>query len=507
MASRRPSFPTARTRYCVEDGSANPPPGRSSGRTLLEVTYTADLEVVGQWLTTHADVDLGFDCESRPTFHAGQTTPVATLQLATLASALVVQLNALPPAPPPPGTPAAAGGDALLAVLTGDAGRTLCGMGIGSDVRGCHAALAQQLRVPLQPPNSGGGGRRGPRLSELKTFGQSRGVNVPGGLQGLMQHLRPDVGKWKSKRITMSNWARWPLTQEQVRYAAFDAWASLACHEALAALPRARSPTRGHDAGGAAAGGSSPARPRRDASRSRSPEGRAGGGAPGSSGRGGDSRSAALLRGALSEYVDPSIFFGDDDGGGGGGGGSSSSAAAMPSPPQAALPLAARSSPSPERTYTLDECASQLRAALDAVGGRRLPTALVQWLFPRRLQAAAGCASFADFVAGCELQLAQPPHEGVCLPGSSAAGAAADDGLFSPSLSSLSLALSVDELRALLALLAELRPGGSFERGWPGVLPRAWRPRTFVNDARGLALACGLTVRDVPTQGTYEVDL
>lgn len=165
---------------------------------------------------------LGFDCEWPPTWRKGERPRVGTLQLATETHALVVQLSALRRA----GRESPARGclERILGSPAGVGGATLVGMGVASDVKVAREALGVDASAAR------------PYVVDLKTFGSVRGVDVPGGLAGLTEHLC-GTPSWKSQRVVMSDWCAAPLSEEQRRYAALDAWASAACFFKLRGLP------------------------------------------------------------------------------------------------------------------------------------------------------------------------------------------------------------------------------------------------------------------------------
>eukprot|EP00929_Paragymnodinium_shiwhaense_P014221 TRINITY_DN122110_c0_g1_i1.p1 TRINITY_DN122110_c0_g1~~TRINITY_DN122110_c0_g1_i1.p1 ORF type:complete len:371 (+),score=40.77 TRINITY_DN122110_c0_g1_i1:105-1217(+) len=154
----------------------------------------------------------GMDLEWRPVFQAGQTSPTSILSLSSPESALVLLWDVLsakkagmwPPFP------------ACLLQLLEDDSEIKAGMGLTQDAQ----RLAQEYRCGLV--------LRG--LLNLKLFQRLqdkpiRGDLVGGGLSGAGSKL---LGKPvpKSKKVTMSNWNQRPLSSEQIRYAACDAYLS-----------------------------------------------------------------------------------------------------------------------------------------------------------------------------------------------------------------------------------------------------------------------------------------
>lgn len=193
----------------------------------VAILYTNIESEVDAWFRGLGNTStiLGFDTEWRPVFVKGQETKLATIQISTAFSAIVIQVNAIPPA--------MRSQSSVLGRFLMSPGSTLVGMGIREDYNKVVEALLDATPAP----------RSGPTLVDLKAMSISKGVHTSGGLLGLAQHLEPPtsvspgVAKWKSKKLQLSNWSRFPLDEPQIRYAAMDAWASLRCYTLLAALP------------------------------------------------------------------------------------------------------------------------------------------------------------------------------------------------------------------------------------------------------------------------------
>ncbi|WP_342593225.1 3'-5' exonuclease [Ramlibacter agri] len=147
----------------------------------------------------------GFDTESRPTFVAGEASDGPhTVQLATLDRAYVFQLH-------DPGCRAIAG--ALLART----GIVKAGFGLHDDKR----RITHKLGVEPQD------------VLDLDTLFRQRGYRRQMGIKAAVAVLF-ERRYLKSKRAATSNWANRQLTQQQVLYAANDAWAALRVYQALA---------------------------------------------------------------------------------------------------------------------------------------------------------------------------------------------------------------------------------------------------------------------------------
>ena len=187
------------------------------------MTYTASLDSAIEWLRRHAARSraersnlgkclLGLDVEWRPTFAKGEQAVLGTLQIATAKHVLVLQLSHLDCAPK------IGGGELWHIISSAD----VVGMSIDDDVN--------KLRTKFEATTL-------PQAIELKSFAVDRDVHASNGLVGLMQHLDADIPSWKTRKLQMSNWTLAPLSDNQLRYAAMDAWASLQCYLELVKLP------------------------------------------------------------------------------------------------------------------------------------------------------------------------------------------------------------------------------------------------------------------------------
>lgn len=214
----------------------------------MSIIYTNDCAAVDRWVEDfgcRAPV-LGMDAEYKPVFNKGEYASTSVLQLSTRECALVVQLNAMP------GGVAALGKSCpgLAALLSGSSGRlTLAGMAVKADyvklLRECGIAPSASPGIPK------------PKLIDLKELGRQGGIDVKGGLSALALAAGIVAKTWKSNSLQMSNWARFPLTERQLVYAAMDAWAGAAAFERLQEIiaeKAGRAGRTGHGAAGAAGG-------------------------------------------------------------------------------------------------------------------------------------------------------------------------------------------------------------------------------------------------------------
>jgi len=156
---------------------------------------------------------LGFDTESRPTFVKGEVSSGPhIIQFSTLQHAYIFMIHF------PECLEAAREllhSEQILKV----------GFGLGDDLRRIRAKLQVEPRSILDLE------------SALADNGYGRGMGVKVAVAILFgQRFQ------KSRRISTSNWNRRPLTDQQLLYAANDAWAALRVYLALPTPRKRRSP-------------------------------------------------------------------------------------------------------------------------------------------------------------------------------------------------------------------------------------------------------------------------
>ena len=403
--------------------------------SLVAITYTCQEATAHAWLQAHvppgSTTHVGVDAEWRPVFRPGAVSTLAALQVATPRAALVVQLNALWRA-----SPSAPAAGALVRFL--ESGVVFCGMGVHGDLQKVHELLS-----------GGSAARPSFRTVDLKRYGQDRGVNVPGGLAGLAAHVVEGVHRWKSRKLQMSNWAAYPLTPAQLRYAAMDAWASLACWEALSGrLPLPPSAGdhwlgSGGGGGGGGGGGSSPAR--------------------GSAALPPPSPAAAAARGnecddaELDWHEATLAAYGYFEGG-------------------------ARLSP--------ESCRAFLGAVLARCRGA-VSDKVVQLLLPRAARP-AGCRTLAALASACGLETDR-----------------AATTLYAPDLfpADAPPRCDLDDVATVGRLLHLNGLDRIPASDWGAAFPPDSRPLEFRNKARQLAEACGFRTLDADGMGGYSVEL
>lgn len=137
---------------------------------------------------------LGFDTETRPSFQKGEVYQVALLQLATLDTVFLFRLNRVKLSPE-------------LATLLADEKIIKTGVAIRDDIKGL-----QKLR-PFEPKG----------FFDLSTMATTQGVTSIG-LRALSALF---LGERLSKAAKITNWERPTLSEQQIKYAATDAYVGL----------------------------------------------------------------------------------------------------------------------------------------------------------------------------------------------------------------------------------------------------------------------------------------
>lgn len=203
------------------------------------VTHATSAADVRNWLDAHCigPCVLGFDSETRPCFRKGQRpNPPAVVQLSTDEACLVAQIHV---SKLRQGTTSKTGRSlkeqtlafrnsadsvrgALIETLA-DPSVLLAGVGIDDDAIDMWQFWGMEVngRVEL-----GGGASQRRGLARL--LADATGIALP-----------------KSASVQKSDWAASPLTEQQVMYAAADAWAGRAIYKRLVELDAA---TFGYDA-------------------------------------------------------------------------------------------------------------------------------------------------------------------------------------------------------------------------------------------------------------------
>lgn len=147
--------------------------------------------------------ELGFDTETRPSFRKGEVYQAALLQLATDNDAYLIQLQKITRF------------DVLKNVLE-DKATLKVGVAIRDDLK----KLKQGF--PFVPEN----------FVELQDLAKSKGLKNFG-LQGMTEEV---LQAKLSKKAKITNWEARVLTDEQIMYAATDAWVGLELFRKIRAL-------------------------------------------------------------------------------------------------------------------------------------------------------------------------------------------------------------------------------------------------------------------------------
>ena len=185
----------------------------------LQVSITNHSYEALDWLfeqvLKHPVLVIGFDSEARPQYEKGKgENPNALVQLAIEKEVLLYHCH----------EDLYYGDFTFLVELTrlfAREGVTVAGMNVVQDVKKIFSDIRQTFNK-----------RDFQNVIELKKFALSKQISIRGGLQGHGVHLC-DAADWKNRKITMSNWELWPLSFDQIRYAAIDAYMSLLVYEAL----------------------------------------------------------------------------------------------------------------------------------------------------------------------------------------------------------------------------------------------------------------------------------
>ena len=134
---------------------------------------------------------IGFDTETKPTFTKGQTAPPALVQLASATCVYLIQLMHVPFGP-------------ALAGFLSCPGSLKVGVAIHDDIKALNR----------HHPFTAAG------VVDLAAMARQQGIQAQG-LRTLAANL---LGFRISKGAQCSNWENPTLTQQQIRYAATDAW-------------------------------------------------------------------------------------------------------------------------------------------------------------------------------------------------------------------------------------------------------------------------------------------
>mmetsp|Transcript_17619 Transcript_17619/g.43346 ORF Transcript_17619/g.43346 Transcript_17619/m.43346 type:complete len:348 (-) Transcript_17619:186-1229(-) len=210
-----PMVPVARGQSGIHSNAEN-----SNHCTSIPVVYTNDPQSISQWLSEHFPHGqigiVGFDTESLPTYYrrCRKKTPfenTATVQLATSSSCLVVHLVR-----DEFGNPSSECAELLQRIIS-DPQYIKAGCAIDEDLMDLHSLW--------------GGLDANSRLDLGTTMGCDHSNRV--GLRALAARTL-GVDLPKSKRVTLSDWTRVPLTKSQIIYSARDAWAGAAIAQQLA---------------------------------------------------------------------------------------------------------------------------------------------------------------------------------------------------------------------------------------------------------------------------------
>lgn len=181
--------------------------GQDYLKTLSIKSFEGDIYVIdteekadhARLLLAHEKI-FGFDTETRPSFKKGRTHPVALLQLATVDKAFLFRLNKIRLS-------------GFLIRILEDPSCLKIGVAIKDDLRSL---------IRLKPFKPDG-------FVELQDFVKQYGI-ADNGLNKLTANV---LGFRISKKNQTSNWEQNILTEDQLKYAATDAWTCLEIYRKL----------------------------------------------------------------------------------------------------------------------------------------------------------------------------------------------------------------------------------------------------------------------------------
>jgi ribonuclease D len=171
------------------------------GKIVLVEDVKTAAEAFGE-ISEH-DV-VGFDTETRPSFHKGQFYHVALLQLALSHTVYLIRLNAI-------------GITKEMIKFFEDENILKAGVGVRDDIR----VLQKLTRF-----KAGG-------FTELTTLSKEAGLEV----ESVKKLTALLLGFRISKSAQTSNWEAPTLNEKQISYAATDAWVCLEIYKKLTAIP------------------------------------------------------------------------------------------------------------------------------------------------------------------------------------------------------------------------------------------------------------------------------
>lgn len=144
--------------------------------------------------------ELGFDTETRPSFRKGEVYKVSLLQLATDEDAYLIRLGGITQFE-------------VLKQIFEDEGVLKVGAAIRDDLR------QLQIRFKFLPKN----------FLDLQDLAKEKGL-THFGLKGMTEEV---LGARLGKGPKLTNWDAALLTDQQIQYAATDAWIGLRLYHAL----------------------------------------------------------------------------------------------------------------------------------------------------------------------------------------------------------------------------------------------------------------------------------
>lgn len=164
------------------------------------ITITKDEEIAPALTLISNEKIIGFDTETKPAFRKGESYRVSLLQLSSENYALLFRLHYLKDF-------------SALSIFFEDTSITKTGVAIRDDIK----SLQKLFHFT---PHS---------FVELQEVAKHKALKNMG-LKGMTEEV---LGKTLSKKAKLSNWEARELNQEQILYAATDAWIGRKLFEAL----------------------------------------------------------------------------------------------------------------------------------------------------------------------------------------------------------------------------------------------------------------------------------
>ena len=205
--------------------------------SVVEVCLPRSNQEIADWKAKHLSDciprSVGFDCEWRPSFAGGVQNKVALVQVASEGSVLLVQLNRFEKT----GFP-----EALEDIISSE-NIIKVGVGVANDLKMVVMDFNLKGKIKSFSDLNNAAKRLQQKVKESDLSNKYAGLSLSeeflsfssNSTFGLKTLARAFLGAEvpKPKRIRMSRWDTWELTDHQIKYAAYDALISRDVYEAL----------------------------------------------------------------------------------------------------------------------------------------------------------------------------------------------------------------------------------------------------------------------------------